>query len=75
MFTDEERRDLLEIVEDRYNTRSTIIISQFPIDAWHDIIGDATFADAICDRIVHNAHKITLKGGEDSMRKIYSGLT
>ena len=74
-FTDEQRRDFLEIMEDRYNVRSTIIASQFPVDTWHDIIGEPTLADAICDRIVHNAHKIILKGGEDSMRKIYSGLT
>jgi DNA replication protein DnaC len=74
-FTDEERRGFLEIMEDRHGVRSTIIASQFPIDAWHDIIGDPTLADAICDRVVHNAHKIILKGGEDSMRKIYSGLT
>jgi DNA replication protein DnaC len=74
-FTDDERRNFLEIMEDRYNVRSTIIASQFPIDTWHDIIGDPTLADAICDRIVHNAHKIILKGGEDSMRKIYSTLT
>ena len=53
----------------------TIIASQFPVDTWQDIIGDPTLADAICDRIVHNAHKITLKEGEDSMRKIYSNLT
>ena len=74
-FTDEERRDLLEIMEDRHNVRSTIIASQFPVDTWHDIIGDPTLADAICDRVVHNAHKIifTLTGG--SMRKIHSGLT
>ncbi len=74
-FTDDERRNFLEIMEDRYNVRSTIIASQFPIDTWHDIIGEPTLADAICDRIVHNAHKIILKGGEDSMRKIYSTLT
>ena len=74
-FTDDERRNFLEIMEDRYNVRSTIIASQFPVDTWHDIIGEPTLADAICDRIVHNAHKIILKGGEDSMRKIYSTLT
>lgn len=72
-FTDEERRDLLEIVEDRHQVRSTIIASQLPIDMWHDVIGDPTFADAICDRVVHNAHKIMLTG--ESMRKIHSGLT
>lgn len=73
-FTDEERRGFLEIMEDRHNVRSTIIASQFPIDAWHDIIGDPTLADAICDRVIHNAHKIILKG-EESMRKIHSTLT
>ncbi|OQB73839.1 MAG: transposase/IS protein [Deltaproteobacteria bacterium ADurb.Bin135] len=73
-FTDEERRIFFEIMEDRHNVRSTIIASQFPIDTWHDIIGEPTLADAICDRVVHNAHKIVLEGKE-SMRKIYSGLT
>lgn len=72
-FTDEERRDFLEIMEDRHNLRSTIIVSQFPIDTWHTIIGDPTLADAICDRIVHNAHKIILTG--ESLRKIHSTLT
>jgi DNA replication protein DnaC len=72
-FTDEERRDFLEIVEDRHEVRSTLITSQLPIDMWHDIIGDQTFADAICDRVVHNAHKIILTG--ESMRKTHSGLT
>jgi DNA replication protein DnaC len=74
-FTDGERRDILEIVEDRHGGRSTIIASQFPIDTWHDIIGDPTLADAICDRVIHNAHKIVLRTGEDSMRKIHSTLT
>jgi DNA replication protein DnaC len=74
-FTDGERRDILEIMEDRYGVRSTIITSQFPTDTWHDIIGDPTLADAICDRIIHNAHKIILKPGEESMRKIHSTLT
>jgi DNA replication protein DnaC len=64
---------VLEIVEDRHQVRSTIIASQLPIDTWHDVIGDPTFADAICDRVVHNAHKIIPTG--ESMRKIHSGLT
>jgi len=67
--------DILEIMEDRYGARSTIITTQFPIDTWHDIIGDPTLADAICDRVIHNAHKIMLKPGEESMRKIHSTLT
>lgn len=62
-----QRRDLLEIVEDRYNRGSIVITSQLPIDRWHHIIGDPTMADAILDRVVHNAHKITLTG--DSLRK------
>lgn len=74
-FADGERRDILEIMEDRYGGRSTIITSQFPIATWHDIIGDPTLADAICDRVIHNAHKIILKAGEESMRKIHSTLT
>lgn len=74
-FEEGERRDILEIMEDRHGGRSTIITSQFPIDTWHDIIGDPTLADAICDRVIHNAHKIILKTGEESMRKIHSTLT
>lgn len=61
-LTDEQRRDLLEIVEDRYNRRSTLIASQVPSKHWHDIIGDPTIADAILDRLVHNAHKLSIKG-------------
>ncbi len=59
---DPERRDLLEILEDRYGTRSTIITSQLPPAQWHDYLGEATLADAICDRLLHNAHRIVLKG-------------
>ena len=64
---DAERRDLLEIIEDRNGNASTIITSQLPIDNWHEQIGDPTIADAILDRLIHNAHKIHLKG--KSMRK------
>jgi len=69
----EQRRDLLEILEDRHDNRSTIVTSQLPLDQWHHIIGDPTLADAILDRLVHNAYKINLKG--ESMRKRKSKLT
>lgn len=59
---DAERRDFLEVLEDRYGTRSTIVTSQLPTDQWHDHLGDPTLADAICDRLLHNAHRIVLKG-------------
>jgi DNA replication protein DnaC len=68
-----ERHDLLEIIEDRHGLSSTIITTQLPISNWHDTIKDPTIADAILDRLIHNAHKITLKG--ESMRKLRSGLT
>lgn len=61
-FQDQERRDLLEILEDRYGVRSTIITSQLPTKNWHAHIGDPTVADAICDRVLHNSHRIMLKG-------------
>ena len=67
-LTDEQRRDLLEIIEERYDRRSTLIASQLHSDHWHDIIGDPTIADAILDRLVHNAHKLCLKTKE-SKRK------
>lgn len=57
-----ERRDLLEILEDRYGARSTIITSQLPPAQWHDHLGEAMVADAICDRLLHNAHRLVLKG-------------
>src|ERR1019366_1998223 len=66
-LTAEQRRDLLEIVEDRYSARSLIITSQVPVDHWYEIVGDPTLADAILDRVVHNAHRIDLKG--ESRRK------
>jgi DNA replication protein DnaC len=61
-FTETERNDLLEVFEDRYGLRSTVITSQLPTERWHDYLGDPTVADAICDRVVHGAHKIELKG-------------
>ena len=72
-MTDHERRDLLEVIEDRYGLFSTVVSSQLPIKNWHEIIGDPTIADAILDRLVHNAHKIQLKG--ESMRKKRGNLT
>ena len=72
-ITSEQSRDLLEIIDDRHALRSTLITSQFPIDHWHELIEDPTLADAILDRIIHNAYKINLKG--DSMRKKKSKLT
>jgi DNA replication protein DnaC len=62
-----ERRDLLEILDDRHGRASTIFTSQVPVDQWHAIIGDPTLADAILDRLVHNAHRVQLTG--ESMRK------
>lgn len=63
-----ERRDLLEVIEDRHSLASTIVATQLPIENWHDNIRDPTIADAILDRLIHNAHKIYLKG--ESMRKL-----
>ena len=68
VLTDHERTNMLEMLEDRHNIHSTIITSQLPIDHWHEAIGNPTLADAILDRIIHNAYKIQLKGG--SMRRI-----
>jgi DNA replication protein DnaC len=67
-----DQRELLEIVEERYDRRSTIVTSQLPVKAWHDSMEDPTLADAILDRLVHNAHKVDLDG--DSMRKIKTTL-
>ena len=66
-LNDQQRLDLLEIFEERYRRRSTMITAQLPVAQWHDMIGEPTIADAILDRIIHNAHRITLEG--DSMRK------
>jgi DNA replication protein DnaC len=72
-MADTERRDLLEVVEERHGHASTIVVSQLPVDHWHEQIGDPTIADAILDRLIHNSHKINLKGG--SLRKKYANLT
>ena len=69
----ENRRDLLEIIEDRYGVRSTVVTSQLPVERWHDVVGDPTLADAILDRLVHRAYQINLKG--ESMRKRRRALT
>lgn len=70
-LADRERRDMLEVIEDRNDRRSTIVTSQLPIKKWHDHIGDPTIADSIMDRLVHNAHQLELKG--KSLRKRRSG--
>ena len=64
----EQRRDLLEIIDDRHGRTSTVVTSQLPIDNWHAHIGDPTIADAVLDRLVHNAHRLELKG--ESLRKL-----
>jgi DNA replication protein DnaC len=66
-LSEPERRDIWEICEDRYQVRSTILTSQLPVTRWHEQIGDPTLADGILDRLVHNAHRIEMRG--DSMRK------
>jgi len=69
---DQERRDLLEVIEDRAQDRSTIVTSQYPASSWHHFIGDPTIAEAIMDRLIHNAHRLELKGG--SMRKVRANV-
>ena len=66
-LTESQRRDLLELAEDRHNLKSTLITSQMPVDHWHELIGDPTLADAILDRLIHNAHRLPLK--VESLRK------
>ena len=72
-FVKEQRHDLLEILEDRNGLRSTLVTSQVPVKHWHEVLDDPTLADAILDRLVHNAYKLVLEG--DSMRKKRSKLT
>ena len=71
--SDPERRDLLEVLEDRSEQSSTLIATQLPVKSWHEIIGEASIGDAICDRIVHASHRIALKG--PSLRDPKSGKT
>lgn len=71
-FSDEQCRDLLEILDDRHDKRSTIVTSQVPVKLWFETIGNATLADAILDRLVHNAYRLEIKG--ESMRKTRSSL-
>ena len=61
-LTGEQRRDLMEVIDDRHGRASTIIATQVPVEGWHDMIGDPTYADAILDRLVHNAYRIELRG-------------
>ena len=61
-LTAEQRRDLMEVIDDRHGRASTIIATQLPVDRWHDMIGDPTYGDAILDRVIHNAYRLELKG-------------
>jgi DNA replication protein DnaC len=70
---DIERRDLLEVLEDRHGVRSTIVTSQIPVKKWHDTIGDPTIADAFLDRLLHRAHRIELKPGPSMRPKVKTG--
>ena len=69
-MTPEQRRDLLEVLDDRCGRAATIVTSQFPVAQWHELIGEATVADAILDRLIHSAHRIELQG--ESMRRRYA---
>ena len=68
-LTADQRRDLMEVIDDRHQRGSTILATQIPLDRWHDQIGDPTYADAILDRLVHNAYRIELRGGSMRQRR------
>ena len=68
-----QRRDLMEIVEDRYGAGSTLITSQLPVSTWHEVIGEPTFADAILDRLVHNAYRLELEGQSFRKKAVTNG--
>ena len=72
-LTDENRRDLLELLDDRYDRKSTLVTSQVPVEKWHVYLADPTLADAILDRLVHNAHRLTLTG--ESMRRMKAAMS
>jgi DNA replication protein DnaC len=72
-LTAEQRRDLLEVIDDRHGRASTVVTSQLPVAHWHEHIGNPTIADAVLDRLVHTAHRIELKG--ESLRKLRAGKT
>jgi len=72
-LTADQRRDLLEILEDRYGRKSTIVTSQLPTASWHHAIGDSTYADAILDRLLHNAHRVELEG--ESLRRTKASIS
>lgn len=72
-FNAAQRRDMLELPDDRYGHRSTLVTSQMPVDKWHKLIGDPTLADAILDRLVHNAYRLELKC--ESLRRRSTKLT
>lgn len=71
-LNDAGKRDILEIMEDRHNVQSTLISTQYPVSEWHQLIDDPTLADAICDRLIHNAYQLSLKG--ESMRKMLAKM-
>lgn len=73
LLDDERRRDLLEILDERYQTRSTVVASQLPVAHWHEALGHPTLADAILDRLIHHAHPLALTG--ESLRKLQPTLT
>lgn len=72
---DQDRRDLLEVIDDRDNARSTLLASQIPVAKWHDYLGDPTIADAIADRLLHSAHRIVLKGPSRRKSRSRKGTT
>ena len=73
-IADQTQRDLLEILDDRYDKKSTLLTSQLPVEQWHACLGDPTLADAILDRLVHNSYRLKLDGDSTRKRKTKSGM-